>query len=139
MGGTDLGSSSSGDEPLRRRLAAPLAGHRSSGEHPDPELVVAHAAGDLPPEYALAITKHLTACDDGRCLAVLRDVTAGAAVARDALYGARREEQTDGALVVQGRQTSHSFTCDEALWAQFQALAEEEGCSPDWLINEAMK
>src|SRR5262249_55539718 len=48
----------------------------------------------------------------------------------------RRE---DSSLVVQGRQTARSFACAEDLWAEFEALAQEEGCSADWLINEAMR
>ncbi len=71
---------------LRRRLAAPLGG-KAGSEHPDPELIAAHAANELSPEYGLAITRHLAICDDGRCTAVLRDAIAGAALARDALYG----------------------------------------------------
>ncbi len=74
------------EEILRRRLAAPL-GTKAGSEHPDPELVVAHAANELSPEYSLAITRHLTVCDDGRCTAVLRDVVAGVLVTRDVLYG----------------------------------------------------
>jgi hypothetical protein len=78
---------------LRRRLAAPL-GSKAGSEHPDPELVVAHASNELSPEYSLAITRHLLVCDDGRCTAVVRDVVAGSAVTRDVLYG--REEAAGG-------------------------------------------
>jgi hypothetical protein len=124
------------DDLLRRALTIPRA--RGGAEHPDPELVVALAADELPPEYALALTKHLAICEDGRCNAILRDVIAGAAVARDALYGARREEPTDVSFSA-ARQSARTFECADALWEQFAALAEEEGSGIDWLINEAMK
>jgi hypothetical protein len=68
--------------------------------HVDPELVAAHAAGELPPEEALAVGRHLAACDDGRCRAALGAAVAGMARAGDVLYGARRDEMTDPAMVV---------------------------------------
>jgi predicted component of type VI protein secretion system len=80
------------EDHLRRRLVAPLGG-KARSEHPDPDLVAAHAAGELSPEFGLAITRHLTVCDDGRCAAVLRDAITGAAVARASLYG-----RTEGSL-----------------------------------------
>ena len=127
------------DQLLRRRLAAPLAG-KAGAEHPDPELVVAHAAGELSPEYALALTRHLTLCDDGRCNAVLRDVIAGAAVAREALYPSdrRRDEESDGGLAAPARHP-RTFLAADDLWEAFEALARDEARSPDALLEDAMR
>src|SRR6185312_10029637 len=86
-----MADTASTEHSLRRRLAAPLPGR--AAEHPEPELVAAHAADELSPEYALAITRHLAVCD-GACVAVLRDAIAGATAAREALYGPR-EDPTD--------------------------------------------
>jgi hypothetical protein len=92
------------EAPLRHRLATPLAGLADladgRGAHVDPELVAAHAAGELPPDEALAVGRHLAACDDGRCLAALRAAVSGMARAGDALYGPRREEHTDPSIGV---------------------------------------
>ena len=86
-----------GEELLRQRLAAPLAGMGRAADHPDPELLVAHAVGELPEEEAMEITAHLASCDDGSCAVLLREVSGGAAAARDLLYS-RREELTDPSI-----------------------------------------
>jgi hypothetical protein len=106
---------------LRRRLVAPL-GVRAGSEHPDPALIIAHASGDLSPEYGLALTRHLAVCDDGRCAGMLRPVVAGAAAAREDLYGERER----------------TFECPDALWEEISAIAREDGCSLDGLLDEAM-
>jgi len=127
------------DDGLRRRLAAPMAGLSASIEHVEPERLVAHAAGELSAEESLAVSRHLAACADGGCLAALRDAVAGEAAAREALYGAGREEMTDPAFRAPQRPATHAVACDAALWEMFEALARDEGCSPDFLINEAMR
>jgi hypothetical protein len=133
------------EKPLRDRLAAPLrafpraARTAAAAEHPEPEILLAHAANELPPEEALGVTQHLAVCDDGGCSAILRDAVAGAAIARDALYLTRREELTDPSLGAPHRQSARSFECADATWEAFEAMARDEGCSTDWLVNEAMK
>jgi hypothetical protein len=122
-------------------LAAPLsvlAEGATGSEHPDPEIVAAHAAGELPAEEALAVTRHIAVCADGRCPAVLRDVLAGASVAREALYG-RREERSDVGIVVPDHMPEHTFACSDDLWEAFANLARAEGASIDGLLNDAMR
>jgi hypothetical protein len=127
------------EERIRWRLAAPFGALAPGSGHPEPEILVAHASGELPTEEAIAVTAHLASCDDGSCAALLRDVVAGAAAARDVLYTSRREEVTDPSISAPHRQSTQSFACDEALWETFEAMARDEGCSTDWLLNEAMK
>ncbi len=125
------------DDALREMLLAPLGGSaRGGSDHPDPELVALHAAGELGAEDALAITRHLVVCDDGRCAGVLHDVVAGAAVARAALYGPS-EEASDAAIAVS--RSEHRFACPDALWAAFETMAREEGTSVEGLLGEAMR
>jgi hypothetical protein len=130
------------ERPLREKLAAPLRALAGAGaapaDHPDPELIVAHAANELPPEEALGVTRHLAVCDGG-CAALLREAVAGAAVARDALYAALRDEVTDPSLRAPHRQSTRAVAAADALWEAFEAMAREEGCSAEWLVNEAMK
>lgn len=108
-------------------------------DHIEPSRLAAHAANELGEEEARAIDDHLARCDDGRCVEALRGVVAGLAGARDLLYGARQEEHTDSRVSMPHRQAARSFACDGALWELFEELAREEGCSTDWLINEAMR
>jgi hypothetical protein len=124
---------------LSRHLAPHIAAAGgAAGEHPEAEIILAHAANELAPDEALAVTRHLAACHDGRCVAVLRDVVAGAAVARAALFG-RAEETTDSGVDGPQRQRARAFECPDALWQAFVELAEEAGASVDWLVNDAMK
>lgn len=130
------------EEALRRRLAAPLGG-KAGSEHPDPELIVAHASNELSPEYGLALTRHLAVCDDGRCTAVLRDVVAGASAARDVLYG--RLEPAPSEAPPADEETAlppaaheRSFECDDAIWEAFEEMAREAGRPVDALLDEAM-
>jgi hypothetical protein len=126
---------------LRRRLAMPLAAARDPAtptDHPDLELLVAHAANELGAEHAAALTRHLALCEDGSCAAVLREAVAGAAVARDLLFG--RDDATDPASSVPSEpRADRSFTCPEALWDAFESLAKHEGTSVDGLLADAMK
>jgi hypothetical protein len=69
---------------------------------------------------------------------VLQNVVAGAAVAREALYG-RRDERTDPGFLPPERQSERAIACSDELWDAFAALAREEGASIEWLINDAMK
>ncbi|MFT3765480.1 MAG: FHA domain-containing protein [Minicystis sp.] len=127
-----------GEDALRRRLLAPLAGLPAAHDHIDPARLAQHAAGELSEEDAIAIDQHLPLCADGRCPAALRDAVADQTAVRDALYG-RSAEHTDSSISLPHRQSSHSIACDNTLWETFEALAREEGCSTDWLVNEAMK
>jgi hypothetical protein len=127
------------DRLLRRKLGRMLGTLPPADDHVDPARLDAHAAGELPPDEAHLVTDHLAACADGRCHALLREALAGQAAVRDALYGRRAGETTDSSISLPHRQAPHSFACDSALWATFEALAREEGCSTDWMINEAMK
>jgi anti-sigma factor RsiW len=110
----------------------------ASADHVDPERLAAHAAGELSAEESLAVSGHLASCADGSCLEILRDVVAGEALAREVLYGAPREEVTDPAFRVP-QPSTHAVACDPTLWEMFEALARDEGCSTDFLINEAMR
>jgi hypothetical protein len=141
---------------LRRRLAAPLLGKPGS-EHPDPELIAAHAALELSPEYGLALTRHLAVCDDGRCTAVLRDAIAGAAVARDDLYGRLGTPPSDAPppepepAVTMGADDrtlppppalgsrERVFECSDELWEAVAAFAQQDGRTVDALLDEAME
>lgn len=127
------------DLGLRAKLSAPLSLSFPCAAHVEPEQLAAHAAGELGDDEALAVSRHLALCDDGRCEETLRAVIAGQAAARDALYGARLEEHTDSRVSAPHRQSARTFECDGALWDGFEELAREEGCSTDWLINEAMR
>lgn len=129
-----------GEQPLRQRLATPLrALPRSAGaDHVDPELLIAHAANELPPEQALFVTRHVAFCMDGRCPALLAEVAAGMAAARDALYDHRREEAPDAPDALE-RESAHTFDCRDGLWDMFEAMARDEDTSPGQLIAEAME
>jgi hypothetical protein len=127
------------EQPLRAKLLAPFAALGACPRHVEVERLAAHAASELDEDEAHAIDDHLARCDDGRCIDALREVIAGRVEARDALYGARPEEHTDPRVSLPQRQGAHTFQCDGALWETFEALAREEGCSTDWLINEAMR
>lgn len=124
---------------LRHRLGAARAAIPPCHAHPDAEVLAAHAAAELPPEQSDAVNRHLAACADARCLGTLRRAAASEAAAHDALYTVRREEHTDPKVSLPHRQAAHAFECDGALWEAFEALAREEGCSTDYLINEAMR
>ncbi|MFO0760884.1 MAG: FHA domain-containing protein [Byssovorax sp.] len=132
---------STDEAPLRRLLGEPLrAPGASAADHLDPELLTVHAASELDPEDARAVDRHLAVCDDGRCLVVLREVLAGFSLARDALYGAPPEEPPSEPAPRSSQPVGqHMIACREALWASFEALAQEEGCSVDTLIGEAMR
>lgn len=127
------------DQAIRARLLAPLAPLAPCSRHVDPARLALHAAGELEPDDAHAVTAHLAQCADGRCLDRLREALAGESAARDALYALRREEHTDPSIGLPHRQSAHTIRCESDLWTAFEALAREEGCSTDWLINEAMK
>ncbi|APR87595.1 FHA domain containing protein [Minicystis rosea] len=127
------------DLAIHRLFDAPLATLAPSSDHVDPMRLAAHAAHELPEAEALAVGRHLAVCADARCLALLRDAVVDQAAVRDALYGARTSEHTDSSISLPHRQSTHSVACDNTLWETFEALAREEGCSTDWLINEAMK
>lgn len=107
---------------LRRRFLNPL-GSKAGGEHPDADLMIAHASGDLSPEYGLALTRHLAVCEDGRCAAIVRPVIAGATAVREDLYGERE----------------HIFECPDELWEEIAAIAHDDGRSVDEVIHEAMQ
>lgn len=132
-----------GERSPRQRLAAPLrALPRSAGaDHVEPELLIAHAANELPPEQALFVTRHLAFCTDGRCPAWLAEVAAGMAVARDALYDHRRDEPVEASVasVASERESARTFECRDGLWEIFEAMARDEGTTPDRLIAEAMR
>lgn len=127
------------DQALRRSLAPSLAALPACHAHVDPARLFAHAAEELSPSEARAVDRHLLACADGRCRSILRDAVTGASAARDALYGVRRDEHTDGSVGAPRRQSARSVDCDPSLWELFESLAREEGCSTDWLVNEAMR
>ena len=139
-----------GEQALRQRLAAPLGAlPRSAGaDHVEPDLLVAHAANELPPDQALFVTRHLAFCTDGRCPALLAEAVAGMSAARDALYDHPYEEPAEVVAAeaasptpesAPDRESAHTFECRDALWAIFEALARTEGCPPERLIGEAMK
>lgn len=126
------------DQALRASLLGPLA-LPASEAHVDPARLFARAAEELDPAQAEIIDRHLLACADGRCRSILRDAVTGAASARDVLYGVRRDEHTDTSIGAPHRQSTRSVECEATLWELFDALAREEGCSTDWLVNEAMR
>jgi FHA domain len=141
------------EDLLRRRLVAPLGAGKARSEHPDPELVAAHACGELSPEYGLAITRHLTICDDGRCLAVVRDAVAGASVARASLYARPDDGEPDEEAPVAGVEgvegdapaapgpaaRARTFECPDELWEAFASLAADQGRPVDAILEEAME
>jgi FHA domain len=126
------------DERLRERIFGGGAA-RPALDHPAPEAIAAHAADELAADEALEVTRHLAACADGSCAAILRAATAGAAVARAALYDVAREEGTDASFRTGFSQSAHVVHCRDDLWAAFEAIARDEQCSTDWLLGEAMK
>lgn len=126
------------DVLLRERLTAALSAAAVEGEHPSTDAIHACAAGELSHDEALAVTRHLAACDDGRCLSLFNAAVAGQSAARDALYGVRRAERSDTAIHELHVRTRRSFRCEEAVWAAFERMAREQGRPVDALINEAM-
>ncbi len=125
------------DERLREVTFG--GGLSPSSDHPEAETLAAHAADELAPAEALEVTRHLAGCDDGSCAAILRAVSAGAAIARAALYDVAREEATDASLRTGFSQSPHLVHCRDDLWSAFEAIARDEQCSTDWLLAEAMK
>ena len=54
-----------------RRRIRPRSPTGRAGDHLEPDLVALHASGAAPPpEDAFEVTRHLGACDDGRCVAL---------------------------------------------------------------------
>ncbi|MEJ7735709.1 MAG: hypothetical protein WKG00_41785, partial [Polyangiaceae bacterium] len=54
-------------------------------DHVEEALLVLQASGELPDGRATQVTAHLTVCDDGRCVARIRELAAGLGAAHDAL------------------------------------------------------
>ena len=125
------------DERLREAIWS--GGLSPASDHPEADVLAAHAADELTPAEALEVTRHLAACDDGSCAAILRAVSAGAAIARSALYDVAREEGTDTSLRTGFAQSPHVVHCRDDLWSAFEAIARDEQCSTDWLLGEAIK
>jgi hypothetical protein len=80
------------DAPILRQLAS----HRDAvsqappsyagpTDHVEEALLVLQASGELPDARATQVTAHLTVCDDGRCVARIRELAAGLGAAHDAL------------------------------------------------------
>lgn len=126
------------DVLLREKLAAPLAVAAIDAEHPAADTLVACASNELSPGQALAVTRHLATCPDGRCPALFAATVAGLSAAHDALHGGRRTERSDTALHTLHTRTPRSFRCDDALWSAFEQMAHEQGRPLDALLNEAM-
>lgn len=135
------------ESALRARLLKPFGAFaRAASEeialvdaHLDPETIAAHAVGDLSADAAMEATRHLAVCTDGRCHALLREALSGLTLAQASLFGPRREETTESGASSIEKQTARTFECRDGLWEAFSELAEEEGASIDWLINDAMK
>ncbi|MCC6552030.1 MAG: hypothetical protein IT372_03280, partial [Polyangiaceae bacterium] len=127
------------EQPSRRILAGPLASFAwgTGAQHLDPDLVAMHAAGELPPDQALAAAAHLASCDDGRCAALLREETSGLDAIRRAVFE-RPADPAPAQPAVKGV-GARTFECRDALWETFEQLSAQMGRPIDELVNEAME
>ena len=112
------------DARLSHWLASQRAatGHGSPDAHVDVDTLARHATGQLSAAKARAVSEHLLACSDGRCLAFVRAQAADVDAAADLLYPPPEE----------GVARPRTFQCKDVLWSMFEAAAENRPGAAGW-------
>jgi hypothetical protein len=120
------------DPQLQRWLSAhrDATVRRPSSDHVDVDTLARHAAGQLSATKARAVTEHLLACDDGRCVAFVRSQAEDLHGTEEQLYPAQTGEDAPG--------RARTFQCRQQLWETFEELARQEQSPMDELIETAM-